>query len=183
MAKEDKKGGRPRVNIEPNLVKQEKLRAIASLYELDELDKKLLKINNKFPDAPPQHYAEYLNVDLVCILERMEKPVYKAAWKDYNSSHQDLFNQSLKKAIRVCMQLMDSADDNIRLKACDSVFKALKTDVNLTQVNVQNNTQRVFRSTIQEDGTLLGMVMDEELNKGVINATVETVTEVSKKVE
>lgn len=183
MAKEDKKGGRPRTNIEPNLVKQEKLRAIADLYELDDLDRKLLKINNKFPDAPVEHYAAYLEQDVTCVMERMEKPVYKAAWKDYNSSHQDLFNQSIKKAIRVCMQLMESADPNIRLKACDSVFKALKTDVNLTQVNVQNNTQRVFRSTIQEDGTLLGMVMDEELNKEVIDATVETRVEVSKEVE
>lgn len=183
MAKEDKKGGRPRINAEPNLVNKARLDAIGDIYGCDQLDKKILNLQNRYPEESHQSFADYLGVHLTTVKDRMNKPAYKAAFKDYNTSHQDLYALAIRKALRVSMQLMDSSDENTRLKACDSIFRAVKTDFNLTQVNVQNNTQRVFRSTIQEDGTLLGMVMDEELNKEVIDATVETRVEVSKEVE
>lgn len=181
MSRNDKKGGRPRTDTSPeaNPINQEKFKVITELYELDDFDKKLLRMHNRFPDAPKAELAAYFNVNVTTIDERMNKPVYKAAFRDYNSSHQDLYDQALKKALRVCINLMDSSDPYVKLKSADTVFKLTKTDISLTQVNVQQNTKRVFRTTVQDDGTLLGMVMDEELNKETIDASVEVGSQVS----
>ncbi len=173
MPRNSPKGGRPKAldsEPQPNLTDVKRLVAIKKKYELDEIDSKILRYHNKFPSITDSDLAALVGIDINAVTERKATPVYQKAFSDYNRSEREMVQDALKRAMMEMVRIVSgSADPLTKIRATEVIIKAYKEENNFTQINIANSNQqtvnRVYKTTIQDDGTLLGMVMDLELGK------------------
>lgn len=148
-------------------VNHARMEAVVSMYHLDDVDKKILKLKVRYKDINETQIAEECKLSPANVSERMGKPAFKVAWDEYNIPLDRLVKNSATKALRVLNAIMDdkSLDADVRIRACKTVLDVVSgpKSIILTNIDASQTTDTLYKTTVQPDGSLLGEVIDLEL--------------------
>jgi len=146
-------------------VKETRLSDIGNRYLLDDYDKKLLRLRVRYTEISLKDLGAEVKLSVSAVSERMDKPAFKIALEEYNIPLDKLFEKSVNKAYNTLLALMNDTDPQVRLKAASIVLQRFCGPTTVVNQSVENKTNvvKVYRTTIEPDGSLLGRVMDLEL--------------------
>lgn len=157
---------------EGKTVNEPRVNTVVSMYHLDELDKKILKLKIRFKDITLQDIGAQVDLSVSAVSERIGKPAFQIAWDEYNIPLDKLVRTSATKALRVLNAIMDDKTllPDVRIRACKTVLDVVSGPKSIIISNMDTTSQpadSVYRTTVQPDGSLLGEVIDLELGEEV----------------
>jgi len=87
-------------------------------YTPTSMDDKMLAFIYKFPDAPLRAIAAHVGLSSSGVHQRIKRPAFQKRLKDMRADVAGLLNRAKLMAIRRLMELTQSKDESIALKAC-----------------------------------------------------------------
>jgi len=137
---------------------QEKIDQVRDRYELDYVDRTLIKYLIQFPAITQRELGTIVNLTYQAVSVRVNKPAFKAAINDVTGTTEDNLKEAARRASRRLKKLVDHDDPEI---AAPFVKMALAN--HLTQ-KIDMTVQPVIRykTTVEADGSLLQEIMDED---------------------
>lgn len=145
-------------------LRPEESRAIASKYQLNELDRKIIAFISKFPGSSDIEMARALGVKAKEITESRNKPAYKKAFEEYCLSTDELILRGQQQAVKVLINMLSDTNRTIRFKAAQLLLSPkLSAKAAGNSQGVSNAV--VFQTRIGNDGHLrqqISQLADDE---------------------
>jgi|GEM_PF-3378220 len=129
-------------------------------YELDVVDKQILKLKSMDPRLDIRTIAKKVGMHYGTISKRMDKPAFKRAWDAVNESTIEIMERNAKKAAYALGKLIEEDDKKIKLEA---IKLSLSPILNNHSHQVSVSQEVVYRTTVQPDSSLLQQVIDAEV--------------------
>lgn len=165
-ARKKKVGARKKASTTRKLTPQE----IKDLYELDEVDKAIIRHLATYPGATQEELAAIVGFSRTGIQKRLKKPSIIRWRQEQATKFMDLLDRVQNKAIRKLERLMDSLDENVALKA---TLAALTPVLNTANLNLNTVDEKIFRVQIGESGRIVQdviVVKDEDKKERPVNS-------------
>lgn len=138
---------------------------VGGIYSLDEIDKKLLRLKIKYSQISYKDMSDAVGITMPAVQKRIEKPAFKHALEEYNRPRGKLFEDIDRAALKALEGLLSDSDKLIRLKAIEIYMRHIAGPQMVVNNNVQTQVTKVYKTTVQPDGTLLQQVLDLELGQ------------------
>lgn len=129
-------------------------------FELDVVDKQILKLKSMDPRLDIRTIAEKVGMHYATISKRMDKASFKRAWDAINETTLDIMERNAKKAAYAIGRLIDDEDKRIKIEA---IKISLSPILNSHQHKVSVQTDVIYKTTVQPDSSLLQSVIEGEI--------------------
>lgn len=127
-------------------------------FELDELDRKLLKMIVEYPELTQESLALACNVSHSTVHSRLGKPAFKRARADMMKNFIELLTDAQTAACRRLRQLVQDADKSIALAA---IRLAMAPYVNSGILSIKTQSTVVHAVRFGDGGQLIRETRDE----------------------
>lgn len=159
--------------------KRGRFKKIGDIYQLDDVDKKLLNLVHRYPNEPHINIAKHVGITPAVMSFRINKPVFIAALEELSTSHTGLLAKALSQALRTAIGFMNSSDFKLKEIGMNAMLPLLKNETkHIQNVFVEgaaaNAREKMYKTTIEADGAIMGRVMDYELGQPEIEVQHET---------
>ena len=129
-------------------------------YELDVVDKQILKLKSLDPRLDVRTIAQKVGMHYATISKRMDKPAFRRAWDSINETTFEIMERNAKKAAYALGKLIDEDDKRVKLEA---IKLSLSPILNNHTHQVAVSTEVVYKTTVQPDSSLLQQVIEGEV--------------------
>lgn len=150
------KGSKP---LDPEKI-SERIEKVTAEYELDLVDKQILKLKSIDPHLSCREIGEKIGIHWSVIAYRLRKPRFKQVWDSIMETTQQAMERNARRAAQRLYDLINHKNERIAL---DAIKIALSPWMNqfTHQVNVQPSV--TYKTTVQADSTLLQEVIEAEI--------------------
>jgi hypothetical protein len=132
---------------------------IKYLYELDDIDRNIIKYLTIYPEMTATTLGQILNLNAQTIRNHRNKPVVRYAMQIQQQTTDEILEECAKKAGRRLLELIADNNPLIALAACKlALTKQMKTPT-----DVQDTAAIVYRTTFAPDGSLVQDIVREEI--------------------
>lgn len=129
-------------------------------YDIDEVDRQIMRLRIQYPLMPSHEIAEILNIKHHQIVTyRISRPGFQAAFAEVTASTEEHMRTAANLAARRLKKLVNDGDKQVALQA---IKMALHQYLNKQELTVTAKPAMVFRSTIAPDGSLIQEVYEEQ---------------------
>jgi hypothetical protein len=137
----------------------EKENKIKYLYELDDIDRNIIKYLSIYPEMTAATLGKILNLNPQTIRNHRNKPVVRYAMQIQQQTTDKILEDCAKKAGLRLLELISDENPVIALAACKlALTKAMKAPS-----DVQDQAAIIFRTTFAPDGSLVQDIVKEEI--------------------
>lgn len=154
-------------------VNNTRLNDVVQRYLLDDYDKLLIRERIKHSEISLKDLGDKVGLSTSAVSERMDRPAFKIAFEEYSVPLDKIFSHSVDKAYRTMLALMDDEDKDMRFRAANAILQRFAGPQTVVQNNFGKGEDtpgktkvKVYRTTVEPDGSLLGQVMELELGPG-----------------
>lgn len=130
-------------------------------WELDEVDREILKVMVDYPDISASDVAEAVNITPYQLKARQDRPSFRRAHEDLTATAEAYMKHVQASAVRKLHALVRDNDKKIALQA---IKIALQPMLNKQEININQRREIVFRTKIGESGQLLQEVIEVEVS-------------------
>lgn len=129
-------------------------------YNLDEIDRQIMKIKIQYPTITNQEIADIVGVDSQQVVNyRINRPGFQSAFAEVTATTEEHMRTAANQAARRLKRLVNDDDKQVALQA---IKMALHQYLNKAELTVTAKPAMVFRSTIAPDGSLIQEVYEEQ---------------------
>lgn len=153
----------------------ERVNDLALQYNLDKRDQDILKLVIGYPGIKPKQIADILKIHVHQVIYRLKKPAYEKAIADYNAPTAKLVEDMTRKATRRLMELMDSSDPKMRVRACEVALKHLNqyhmhiSNTLAVAVKTEGATPQetvgIYANIVRDDGELIKKMIQIQVSE------------------
>lgn len=133
---------------------------VAAQYELDILDKQILKIKSLDPFIDCRTIAKKLGVNFATVSLRLKKPRFKMVWDSIMETTTEAMEKNARKAAQRLSELIGHKNERIALEA---IKLALSPWINQHSHQISVAPTVTYKTTVQADSTLLQEVVEAEV--------------------
>lgn len=132
---------------------------IKYLYELDDIDRNIIKYLSIYPEMTSTTLGQILNLNSQTIRNHRNKPAVKYAMQIQQQTTDEILEKCAKKAGERLIELIADPNPLIALAACKlALTKQMKAPA-----DVQDQAAVIYRTTFAPDGALVQDIVKEEL--------------------
>jgi hypothetical protein len=138
----------------PNHEDDQRTRAIALKYRLDEMDKKILDLRIKYPSLDSKEIADVLEVGEAAINSRFMKPAMQRAMQEHSKTFFEQLGDLQMMAVKRLKQLVNDSDKDVAIAA---IKIAMAPMINQHTFNINNNKndRAVYEVKLGENGQIM----------------------------
>ncbi len=129
-------------------------------FEIDDIDKSILKFMVDHPSMTIKAIAEQLSVSVNTVSRRMKKPGFIKARKDILATTEDLMVRAQKLAARRLLSLINHHEPKIALEAMKLALGPLNN-----RKQIETKSEVIFQTRIGSQGQLMQEVVEVSENK------------------
>jgi len=132
---------------------------IKYLYELDDIDRQIIKYLSIYPEMTSATLGQILNLNSQTVRNHRNKPAVRYAMQIQLQTTDEILEECAKKAGKRLLELIADPNPLVALAACKlALTKQMKTPA-----DVSDHAAIVYRTTFAPDGSLVQDIVKEEL--------------------